>query len=75
MYTAATARRYSEWIQSSSVDKMVTDKWTREWQCTVALRRNCTDRFCMRYEKGGCKSLHWDYDGTGTECEKGNSEA
>ncbi len=26
MCTAATARRYSEWIQNTSVDKMVTDK-------------------------------------------------
>ncbi len=26
MYAAATARGYSEWIQSTNVDKMVTDK-------------------------------------------------
>ncbi len=26
MCAAATARKYSEWIQSTSVDKMVTDK-------------------------------------------------
>ncbi len=48
------------------------DFWNVE---VVALRRNCTYNFCVRYEKGGCKFLHRDYDGTGTECEKGNSEA
>ncbi len=56
---------YSEWIQSTSVDNMVTDKWTRERQCTVALRRNCTDSFCVWYEKGGCKStqrLWWNWN-------------
>ncbi len=30
MCAAATARGYSEWTQSTSVDKMVTDKRTKE---------------------------------------------
>ncbi len=29
MCAAATARRYSGWIQSNSVDKMVVGKWTK----------------------------------------------
>ncbi len=58
MWATGTARGYSEWIQSTSVDKIITDKWTREWQRTNALRRNCTDSFCVQYDRGGCKSLH-----------------
>ncbi len=41
----------------------------------VALRRNCVESFCKRYESSGCKSLYGDYDGSGMERAKGSSEA
>ncbi len=75
MCAAATARGYGMWIQSTSVNKMITKKWTRGWQRTIALKSNRTDTFCVWYKRDGCKSIHRDYDGTGTECENGNSEA
>ncbi len=31
--------------------------------------------FSINTLRGGCKSLHRDYDGTETECEEGNSKA